>query len=119
MIQSMKPQILYRKIHHWGAIVIALPLVIMIGAGILLTVKKEFDWLQPPSQKGIERTTVPTASLQKMFEAVKAVDQANVQSWTDLDRVDFKNGKGIAKFITTENWDVQVDTNTAKVLQVA
>lgn len=115
----MKPQILYRRIHHWGAIVIALPLVIMIGAGILLMIKKEFDWLQPPSQKGIVRTTVPTASMQEMFEAVKAVDQANIQSWTDLDRVDFKNDKGIAKFITTDNWEVQIDTNTAKVLQVA
>ena len=115
----MKPQILFRKIHHWGAIVIALPLVIMIGAGILLMVKKEFDWLQPPSQKGIEKTTVPSASMQQMFDAVKSVEQAGISNWTDLDRVDFKNDKGIAKFIATNNWEVQIDTSTAKVLQVA
>lgn len=115
----MKPQILFRKIHHWGAITIALPVVIMIGAGILLTVKKEFDWLQPPSQKGVEISTMPTASMQQMFDAVIAVEQAGIEKWTDLDRVDFKNDKGIAKFIATNNWEVQVDTSTAKVLQVA
>ena len=115
----MKPQILFRKIHHWGAIIIALPIVIMIGAGILLMVKKEFDWLQPPSQKGIEKSIVPAATMKQMFDAVKAVEQAGIKDWTDLDRVDFKNDKGIAKFIATNNWEVQVDTATAKVLQVA
>ena len=115
----MKPQLLFRKIHHWGAIIIAIPLGIMIGAGILLMIKKEVDWIQPTSQMGIEKQAVPTSSMQDMFDAVKAVREVDVDDWTDLDRVDFKNSKGIAKFITTDNWEVQVDTSNAKVLQVA
>ena len=115
----MKPQILFRKIHHWGAIIIAIPLVIMIGAGILLMVKKEFEWIQPSSERGTVATSVPTASMQQMFDAAKGAKEAGINNWTDLDRVDFKNDKGIAKFITTDNWEVQVDTTTAEVLYVA
>lgn len=36
----MKLQVLLRKIHHWGSIVIAIPLLVMIGAGVLLQMKK-------------------------------------------------------------------------------
>lgn len=115
----MKPQLLFRKIHHWGSIVIAVPLGIMIGAGILLMIKKEIDWIQPPSQKGIEIVAVPTATIEQMFDAVKTVKEVNVNDWTDLERVDFKNDKGIAKFITVDNWEIQVDTSNAAVLQVA
>ena len=51
----MKSQVLFRQIHHWGSIVLALPLIIMIGAGVLLMLKKEVDWIQPPTQRGAVR----------------------------------------------------------------
>ena len=50
----MRAQILLRKVHYWGSLAIAIPLIIMIGAGVMLMVKKEFDWIQPPSQEGVE-----------------------------------------------------------------
>ena len=115
----MKTQVLLRKIHHWGAIVIAVPLAIMIGAGILLMLKKEIDWIQPPSQKGVEHTGIPSRTMAELFEAAKAVPEAGITNWADLDRVDVKAGKGIIKFMSASNWEVQVDTETAEVLLVA
>ena len=115
----MKAQVLYRKIHHWGSFIIALPLVIMIGAGILLMLKKEIEWIQPVSQKGIERKAVPMASMDKLFTAARSVEHAGFTSWDALERADLKPGKGIIKFLSTTNWEVQVDTHTAKVLQVS
>ena len=115
----MKPQILFRQIHHWGSFIIAIPSLIIIGAGILLMLKKDIDWLQPPTERGSVTTTVPTATMQQMFDAVTKVQEAGITHWTDLDRVDFKNDKGVAKFIATNNWEVQVDTSTAEVLGVA
>ncbi|MCP4413361.1 MAG: PepSY domain-containing protein [Gammaproteobacteria bacterium] len=115
----MKPQLLFRKIHYWGSLFVALPLIIMIGAGILLMVKKEVVWIQPISQKGIERTTVPTVSMQALFNAAKSVEYAGFTRWDALERADFKPGKGIIKFVSNTHWEVQVDTHTGEVLQVA
>jgi len=114
----MKLQVLLRKIHHWGSIVIAIPLLVMIGAGILLQVKKQVDWIQPPTLKGSQLEGSPKATLQDMFEAAKSVHEAGIENWENLERVDFKPDKGIIKFISKSRWEVQVDTTTAEVLQV-
>jgi len=115
----MKLQILLRKIHHWGSIVIAIPLVVMIGAGIFLQLKKEIDWIQPPTQKGEASEGIPEATLVEMFEAARAVPDAGIDKWEDLERAEFKPDKGIIKFVSNTRWEVQVDTATAKVLQVS
>ena len=115
----MKLKIVFRKIHYWGSMVVALPLVIMIVAGILLMLKKDIHWIQPPSQKGIESNAIPAASLTDLFAAAKSVEIANFTTWSELERADFKPGKGIVKFVSKTNWEVQVDTHTAEVLQVA
>jgi uncharacterized iron-regulated membrane protein len=115
----MKAQVLFRKIHHWGSIVIAIPLVIMIGAGILLMLKKEIEWIQPSTEKGSERVIVPMASMEDLFNAAKTIEHAGFTSWDELERADLKPGKGIIKFVSATQWEVQVDTATAKVLKVA
>nr|WP_297348385.1 PepSY domain-containing protein [uncultured Glaciecola sp.] len=115
----MKTQVLFRKVHHWGSMIIAVPLVIMIGAGILLMLKKEVEWIQPSSISGTERQLVPMASMQNLFTAAKSVEQAEFTSWGELDRADLKPGKGIIKFVSATQWEVQVDTASAKVLKVA
>lgn len=114
----MKPQILFRKIHHWGSIIVALPLILMIGAGIFLMLKKEIEWIQPSTIRGSE-TGVPPLSVAELFESAKTASDANINSWDDLDRLDFKLGKGVAKFVGKNNWEVQIDTHTGDVLQVS
>ncbi len=115
----MRLRIALRKIHHWASVVLALPLVIMIGAGILLMLKKESAWIQPPTASGVERTDVPRADFQTLFDAARSVPQAQIDHWSDLERVDVKPGKGIVKFVAANNWEVQVDTHTGDVVQVA
>ncbi len=115
----MKLQVLLRKIHNWSSIVIALPLIVIVGAGIFLQLKKEFEWIQPPTKEGEIRVGVPEASLHDMFNAAKSVGHAGITTWEDMDRIDFKPDKGVIKFISKTNWEVQVDTHTAEVLYVA
>lgn len=114
----MKPQILFRKIHHWASIFVAVPLVIAIGAGILLMLKKESDWIQPSTAAGAS-AAFPAATLEAMFDAARSVDEAGIERWEDLARVDFKPDDGIVKFVSRARWEVQVDTTTGEVLQVA
>jgi uncharacterized iron-regulated membrane protein len=111
----MKLQILFRKVHHWGSIVVAIPVVIIIVTGLFLQLKKDVNWIQPPTERGVS-TTMPQASFEDMFAAAMSVDEAGIKSWQDLDRVDIKPNKGVVKFIATSNWEVQVDTSTAEVL---
>jgi uncharacterized iron-regulated membrane protein len=114
----MKPQVLLRKIHRWGSIAIATPIVVMIGAGVLLTLKKDVDWIQPPTQEG-SSLEVPSATFEEMLAAAKSVPEAGITTWQDLARVDIKPDKGIVKFISKSRWEVQIDTSTAEILQVA
>ncbi len=115
----MKTQALFRKIHHWGSVIIVLPLAVVIGTGVLLMLKKEINWIQPPTQRGVERTAIPQKSFQDLFNAAKAVPEAEISSWADLERVDVKAGKGVVKFVSESQWEVQVDTHTAEILQTA
>ncbi len=113
-----KPQVLFRQLHRWGAVLIALPLLVMIGAGLLLMLKKEVAWIQPPTARGSE-AAVPRQSFDALFEAAKAVPEAGISDLADLERVDLKPDRGIVKFVARSRWEVQVDTASAEVLHVA
>ena len=96
---------------------IAVPLLIVIVTGILLQVKKEFAWIQPPTQRG--QGTTPTVSFASLLTTAQSIPEANVQSWSDIDRVEVQPDKGIAKIRTKKRWEIQVDVETGEVLQVA
>jgi uncharacterized iron-regulated membrane protein len=106
-----------RRIHRWGAVLTAVPLVFVICTGILLQVKKQAPWVQPPTQRGAART--PELTFEAMLDAVRAVPEAQVRSWADVERVDVQVGRGLAKVICKSRWEVQIDTRSGEVLQVA
>lgn len=114
----MKTQVLLRKIHHWGSLLIMLQMGLVISAGLLLIVKKEFDWIQPPTAKGADMESVPTQTMAAMFERAKAVPELELTDWRALSRVDFKPDKGVVKFVAANNWEAQIDVTTGDVLQV-
>ena len=116
--RSMKAQVLLRKIHHWGSLIIMLQMGLVIGAGLLLILKKQIDWVQPPTMKGVERTEIPSKSVEELFLIAKSVEELNLQKWDELQRVDFKPNKGIVKFVAPNNWEAQIDTTSGEVLQI-
>ena len=107
-----------RKTHYWGAFVIILPISIVITTGILLQLKKEINWIQPPTSNG-GHNNAPTISFDNILASVKTADEANITSWDDVDRLDVRIDKGIVKVRGKNRWEVQVDTETGDVLQVA
>lgn len=114
----MKLQILLRKIHYWGSIIIAVPLLLMIGAGVLLMLKKEAEWIQPASTRGAD-ASLPTLTVEQLFDVAKTAPEAVRWRWIDMKRVDFKPSKGMVKFVGPNDWEVQVDTSNGQILQVA
>lgn len=106
-----------RTLHRLGAILTLLPFGLVIVTGILLQVKKQVPWVQPPTAKGTDQ--VPSLSFEHILEAAKKVPEAEINSWDDVDRLDVRPSKGITKVRSKNNWEVQVDTTTGEVLQVA
>lgn len=114
----MKLRVLIRQIHNWSSIVVALPLIVMIGAGVLLMLKKEIAWIQPPTERGVAAEG-PMLSLEDLLAAATTADEAGFKTWNDIDRIDVRPGRGVAKFRGENHWEVQVDTSTGEVLHVA
>ena len=100
----MKTQALLRKIHHWGSLCIMLQMGLVICAGLLLILKKEIDWVQPPTAKGVARTDVPIKTMDELFLAAQNVEELELRDWSELSRVDFKPDKGVVKFVAPNNW---------------
>lgn len=110
---------LLRQIHYWLSLAVAVPTVIIFVAGIFLTLKKEIAWIQPPTQSGIESGELPQVSFEDMVVAAQNHPEAQIEDWTDIDRIDLRVGKGVAKLRGDSGWEVQVDTATGEVLSVA
>lgn len=112
-----------RSIHLWLSLVIFIPVIIVIASGLLLQVKKEFDWIQPPTQKAQKvqegQNSAPTLPFEEVLNAVKQVPQVNLNTWDDIDRLDVRPGKGIIKVRGKNHWEVQLDAQSGDVLYVA
>lgn len=89
-------------------------MLIIAITGTLLQIKKQVPWVQPVEQKGTKAD--PTVDLATMIIAAQQSD-AGVTGWKDINRIDIRPGKGIAKLITKGDWELQIDLTTGKVLQ--
>jgi len=113
----MKLSQLNRVFHRWGSIFALLPLMIIIVSGILLQLKKEVAYIQPPTQAGTGSQL--SIGFDRILEVAKTVPQAEIASWDDIDRLDVRPGKGIVKVRGKNRWEIQIDTQTGDVLQAA
>ena len=113
----MKLSKLNRAFHRWASIVALLPMTIIIVSGIALQLKKESAYIQPPTQRGIG--SQPSISFERILVVAKTVPQAEIGSWEDVDRLDVRPSKGMVKVRGKNGWEVQIDTQTGEVLQVA
>ena len=105
-----------RKIHYWISPFIFIPILIILSTGILLQLKKQSDWIQPPIQQGV--SNIPSIEFQQMLEAAKSVPEAEINSWDDIDRIDVRPEKGISKIRSNNQWEIQIDNQTNEILLV-
>lgn len=113
----MRAHLLWRKVHYWLSIAVALPLLIVLCSGLLLQVKKDFHWIQPDEQRG--NSAAPAVSFEQILAACAAQPQLNVAGWDDIDRLDLRPGKALLKVTCGGGWEVQMDPGDGRVLQVA
>jgi len=110
---------LFRDIHHWGSLALMIPLGVMIVAGVFLMLKKEFDWIQPPTQRSeIDVAGPPDMTLLALYEAAAAIPELEITAWDQFERIDIRSDRGIGKFVSSNRWEAQIDLTTLEVLQV-
>ena len=108
---------LNRKAHFWGACVCAIPILIVIATGIVLQLKKELAWVQPPTMRGSLGN--PAITFEQILNTAKTVHEAEINNWEDIDRLDVRPKKGVIKIRSKNRWEIQIDHQTGKVMQVA
>jgi uncharacterized iron-regulated membrane protein len=109
-----------RIVHKWFGVIFAVVLLNISITGLLLLEKKNFDWIQPATQKGSEGGVDQFITNQQLFEAVLSEKHKDFGSMEDVDRVDFRPGKRVFKVQSKHNYsEIQVDAITGKILGVA
>ena len=94
-----------RKLHRWGAVVAALPLIIVVVTGLLLQLKKQSDWIQPPSKTGTKGEL--TIGFDRILEIARSVPEAGVSGWDDVERLDVRPGRGMVKVRCKNRLEIQ------------
>ena len=89
--------------------------MLIFTTGVLLQLKKQSNWIQPSIEK--TSTNKPTMLI-SYLEAAKSVPEANIKSWEDIDRIDIRPDKGIAKIRSNNHWEIQIDSATAEIFSV-
>jgi len=82
---------LNRRLHRVGALVSALPVLIIVVSGLFLQLKKDWAFVQPPTAHG------SSAELQVDWDTILAsaasVEEAGIKTWDDVDRLDVRTGE--------------------------
>jgi uncharacterized iron-regulated membrane protein len=113
----MKLRVLNRKAHHWLSAAIALPVLIVLCSGVLLQLKKDLPWVQPPEHRGAGK--VPTLSFERLLEISQGVPEAEIRGWADVSRVDTRPSRGLHKVQARNGWELQIDAQSGELLQAA
>ncbi len=103
--------------HKWTGLFAGLILLMIAVTGFLLIVKKDYDWIQPPTQRGSEGQLAEFITIEHLVDAVLAENHPDFQSADDIDRVDFRLSKRVHKVHSKHHHaEIQVDAVTGKVL---
>ena len=112
----------FRVWHRWLGTALAIFLIISAVTGILLSLKKQVDVLQPPTQKGVSQSLdswMPIDSIAQL--ATVAFHNAHPAQYDNyIDRMDVRPSKGIVKVLFERGyWEVQIDGTSGEVMSIA
>ena len=57
--------------------------------------------------------------MERVLEITKGVPEAEIETWKDINRLDVRPSKGLIKVRAENDWEIQIDSKTGKVLQTA
>ena len=110
----------FHKTHKWTGVLLSVFFLNLAVTGFFLLVKKNYAWIQPPTQVGVEGGPEDFISCEKLFQVVLSRKHDDFQRLEDIDRVDFRPGKRVFKVRSRQNYaEMQIDAVSGAVLSVA
>lgn len=103
-----------RQVHYWISLVVLLTGGLLATTGVLLLLKKDMDWLQP-REAAASHIGMTQVRVDALVDAASAVAPRPL-AWDEIDRIDVRPGKGLAKVITDDAIEYQIDLHTLDVL---
>src|SRR6187402_1370181 len=113
----MSTNVLVRRLHYWASALVAIPVALVLVTGLLLQLKKHWAWVQPVEHRGTG--TVPVIDMHGLLTAAQSLPERRVTSWAEIQRIDVRPDRGVAKLWIHDGWEVQVDLGTGQVLHQA
>jgi len=107
-----------RKLHQFMAWLVIAPSVLIFSTGVLLLLRQNVAWIQPPAVMGTQ-AGLPVIGMDRAFEVARSVPEAGISSWQDLSSIDIKPAKGTLAFRARNGYEVQVDGVSGVVLSAA
>lgn len=105
--------------HKWVGLCAAAFLLLIAVTGFLLLLKKEFAWIQPPTQQGSPGELAAFITLEEAWRQVAAEGHADLRVRTDIERIDVRPDARVYKFRSRRNHtEIQVDAVTGAILDV-
>lgn len=102
-------------LHRWIGVAAGLVLLLTAGTGLLLLVKKDYAWLQPPTVAGAPGPVDALRSLPEVYAAVFALALPEFRSEADIARIDFRPDKRVHKVVSVhDHVEVQVCATTLR-----
>ncbi|MFK7934046.1 MAG: PepSY domain-containing protein [Saprospiraceae bacterium] len=108
--------------HRYLGLFLAALLLISSVTGILLSLKKEVDIIQPPTQKGVSKSLETWKSVEELAQLATTAFYVAYpeQQGNEVDRIDVRPSKGIAKVLFDQGyWEVQIDGTSGEVKSIA
>ena len=103
--------------HKWTGIVIAVLLLMSATTGFLLLIKKDFDWIQPPTATATQGKIQDFASIHDVVATILAQGHPDFSSAEDIDRIDTRPDKRLHKVRSRHHYtEYQVDAITAEII---
>ncbi len=110
----------FRGAHRWTGIVLGVVFLNIAVSGFLLLIKKDHDWIQPPTHQGTAGGVEAFITNQRLFEIVFALDHPDFRTLDDIDRVDFRPGRRVFKVRSVHHHaEIQIDAVSGAVLNTA
>ncbi len=104
------------KYHYWVALVVMIPWLIVVSAGLVLQLRHEIPGIEPPYKQGI--STVPVIDYQQVLDIAKTIPELEVEGWSDIWRVYTHPANGIVEIRTKIGFGAQLDAASGEILDV-
>jgi uncharacterized iron-regulated membrane protein len=94
-------------LHRWLGLAAGCVLLLTAGTGLLLLLKKDVAWIQPPTMRGADGPAERLQPLAAVYAAVFALQLPEFRGEADIARIDFRPAQRVHKVVSVHG-DVEV-----------